>query len=1363
MRYRNFDLELFEHQVLSDGTESIRVRVAHAQSIEDAQREAPATVGQPLRALLSAVDEGSLRRRADLVSLGTAIGHVLFPPAARSLFLKSVEHAKGAGEGLRVRIILDGREPIQLPWEYAYVEGLAPAGSSMSFQNFLGLNPAISIVRHRQFEGASPAPDAYNGPIRVVPLMASPVSDRYPPLAVDREYEMVRDALARHPGWELEARIADAATFQEFVAKQQTHVVHFAGHGEFNADDGTGSLILERGPAREANEIDAKKLEAIVGERGVRFAMLGACNSGQSRPADAWAGVAAAFVRSGVPVVVGMQFPVADDSALAFVRALYDALADRANIDDAMCRARQAILTATTMAGDADVADEEGIADWGVPVMYAHTGDSDDFVLFPAPKGPVDLSWNELVSRTAPHTTSYLNAAMGTDKRPGVYRHELYVTREAETKLASLLTGPDPAMILIGESGGGKTNMMCRWAEGLRQDGHAVLVYSCNRLTSVDIEHQIEEDLLLPAGVLTQLLPTFDFVAGAAQRNIILVFDALNEFMGSAQETPLSLLKRIDALASRLASDTRIRVVVTCASAAWNIMQRRNRFSPGARYASDDDAGGTQTLGRFTPEELDQAYAKYRAAFPNLVDIGELSNRVRDQIDTPLLLRILGEASREGTGVAASALDMGIIGAYYQLLVRRSEDQRFLAGVVDQMYTQRVMSVSVDDLRAVPELAALADEANADSSLNAMLQAGVVSERTDELQRQFVGFTFPLVGSFALARSRAKGVISLETIAPLVDRSGEFPLAWDAARMLLGLAPASALPQLVSQMASSPDPERRELAVSMLVERHRSKTDVKPLIRSLLASGDPLAQRTALKATYCIGAAARDIFVEAAERGNASLRQAVKDTLYLVWRNESPGERRAASDTLYLIWRRSPGFTLEFMRDLVARINPVKSFTVRRRVLTLFIELSVTIYINHCEKPEVIDQTVELYKELAKQLQLPTVKRLSNVTDHVLRLISGGKAPQSDDPSSGWPGPLTRILTRILADAFARPVLNSLFPATLRPSDAFFGLPLERRAMLQRAAPFVDPSTDLRTLGTDLADLLDADHQVFAVAGALVLSIHLASDYAGVEAIARELFATKNPRRRLWILFSLSVLLPETPSQWRELAEDLTRTFVRDHQDVFFGTKPGPAVAVLEALDFIFIPVGLACGKAGSELTMIRELIDGYRAEGSSAGVARCIRALAPVGFYYPEPVLRLLANAFQPEMVSQTDQHDALCTMLATLRTLHVDQVDAFVRRMSLEDLDPAIASASEVGRVQHYISAFGFFNNSVHLALHYPKMRKTLSADALTLLAIAPTRDHFLAKYARTTRRMFFDADFDLRRWITDDAPAPASQPRV
>jgi hypothetical protein len=169
-------------------------------------------------------------------------------------------------------------------------------------------------------------------------------------------------------------------------------------------------------------------------------------------------------------------------------------------------------------------------------------------------------------------------------------------------------------------------------------------------------------------------------------------------------------------------------------------------------------------------------------------------------------------------------------------------------------------------------------------------------------------------------------------------------------------------------------------------------------------------------------------------------------------------------------------------------------------------------------------------------------------------------------------------------------------------------------------------------------------------------------------------------------------------------------------------------------------------------MPLLQTLLQDAQTAGDAQLVPRLICALGPLGFYYPEPILELLRP-----LAARTDHEPidkALVTCLATMRTVHFDDVDLFVHQVGLsESFRRRLDAAWDVDLVRRYIHMIGYYNNSVHFSLHYPKMRRQLSTGALKLLTQAPDAERFVADYAAVAVRMFRDADFQLREWTTPE----------
>ncbi|HKZ74294.1 MAG TPA: TIR domain-containing protein, partial [Steroidobacteraceae bacterium] len=883
------------------------------------------------------------------------------------------------------------------------------------------------------------------------------------------------------------------------------------------------------------------------------------------------------------------------------------------------------------------------------------------------------LTWDELVAESRAHVDRFAREAAGVGLRRTPFNAELYVApRDAEEQLARFLSSDSRGLVIVGDPGTGKTSLLCHWALRQSEAGNAVLLFNCGELADTDVLDAVSVALGSPRRYGARLRDGLESLARSQQRDCIIVFDALNDFcVGKA--SPRDLWDAIDRhLLAPLAAGARLRVVVSCNSSAWNLMTRR---APGialdpSRYFAAGEGGGELRLRGFTDAELADAYVRYQKAY-GLPPLEQLPRRVQKQLLNPLLLHMFAE-SGAGAGGATDrfALENDFIAAYLDRRAPRQAEQFFIEDLAALMYASQEQVLPVKVAAEDPKLAPELRDADPASSWSTLLASGVLGkERRGSPPDDVVRFAFPTVSSYLLARrlGRIKERAELRTtIQGLVSQAGRYPPAWDAARTLLGRAvPGSVAPeaerrqprdvqavsqQVLEDLAGSRDLEQREIVVATLAERHASDpAGAGRIMRRLLRSSSPEAQRVAIKTAYCIGSAAREVFVQAVESGGPALLEAVKDTLYLVWRNESPGSRASSADTLYLIWRRNPGFTRDFLRDVVARLG-LLNVLVKLPLLRLFLQLSITIYINHCEQREVTEQTAELYRTLAtSSLHLDTLNA---------------------NPV------LAKLIRRALVSAFSGPIFRSMFPPSLVSADAFFASSAEERAPLKHIAAWIDPATDLGAVRDELPKLLSSSNQIFALAAAVAISVHACRDFARTEPLVRELFGKLDVQGQLWLLFGFGVLLPDTPPAWRGLVEEMTRTICSAHRAQIISRQ----LPLLQVFDFLFVPLGLACGKSGERMSFVGELLthaldtqDSSEPERAHTDpLVRWLEALTPVGFYYPQTVLDELREAMQETGYGierwTHAARQALDKLLATMRTLHLDLVDQFAGELALE-----------------------------------------------------------------------------------------------
>ena len=293
---------------------------------------------------------------AGVIRLGAGLGEILLPPPVRELLLQALARVEAQEESLRIRLVLEG--PLHnVPWEYTL---LNRGGGEATPLDFLGLMPQVSIVRHQA--ATMPAWDLAAGtPARMVVGLASPAG--HAPLHLDQERQAIEAALSDNP--RIAATFVPKATSETLLqGTNQAHLFHFAGHGDFErgmgvqpgTTEGTGYLVLEDGYG-DPQPVDAHQVGLQLRRAGVRVAVLGACESGRRDDVNVWSSVAAAMLKAGLGAVVGMQYTVRDDCAIAFAGAFYRALVAGLPIDAAVTAGRIAVA-------------QLDARDWGVPVLY---------------------------------------------------------------------------------------------------------------------------------------------------------------------------------------------------------------------------------------------------------------------------------------------------------------------------------------------------------------------------------------------------------------------------------------------------------------------------------------------------------------------------------------------------------------------------------------------------------------------------------------------------------------------------------------------------------------------------------------------------------------------------------------------------------------------------------------------------------------------------------------------------------------------------------------------------------------------------------------------------------------------------------
>jgi len=232
-------------------------------------------------------------------------------------------------------------------------------------------------------------------------------------------------------------------------------VVHFDGHGVYDAGQGLGYLLFEN-DRRKGMPVDANTLGNLLNQCGVPLMVLNACQSAAQNEANPYASVAARLIRAGVGSVLAMNYSVLAIAAQKFVGAFYGALADGKTIGQAVDDGRRKLmadpkrhsLTRPDANGDLIEASIE-LRDWFLPALYQLN--ANPIVFADAPNGTA--SGATFTDRVLPRALTDSKSAGGLPEPPTFgFQGRAHDLLTLERKLATYAI-----VVLHGYGGMGKT------------------------------------------------------------------------------------------------------------------------------------------------------------------------------------------------------------------------------------------------------------------------------------------------------------------------------------------------------------------------------------------------------------------------------------------------------------------------------------------------------------------------------------------------------------------------------------------------------------------------------------------------------------------------------------------------------------------------------------------------------------------------------------------------------------------------------------------------------------------------------------------------------------------------------------------
>ena len=326
------------------------------------------------------------------------------------------------------------------------------------------------------------------------------------------------------------------------------------------------------------------------------------------------------------------------------------------------------------------------------------------------------ITWSHLKGMSQHQLNNALEPLEGSIAKESKYIPEVYVPRcEIEDKDAlfdQFLASEKSILPILGESGYGKTNLLCSLAKNpTLENDYAVMFYEARNLYTSPAQ-RIRRDLNLNFA-LEELIPGLG-IGGLAGKKLLVFVDAINE-----SGNPKQLLHEIVSLCSQQPPHPSFRIVFSCRTGVWTRLE--STLNPDQEASFFRKSGKTDRLypilSKFEDNELKTAYGKYSEAFQVGIEYDILrktiSSESLDLLREPLILRLFAHSYSGGLGEGVIPRDINTWGVFEKYSETRlaihgkaiyDNDERFLNRLAECMWQNHTDRLGQDIIHKEDDL-----------------------------------------------------------------------------------------------------------------------------------------------------------------------------------------------------------------------------------------------------------------------------------------------------------------------------------------------------------------------------------------------------------------------------------------------------------------------------------------------------------------------------------------------------------------------------------------------------------------------------------------------------------------------------------
>ncbi len=332
------------------------------------------------------------------------------------------------------------------------------------------------------------------------------------------------------------------------------------------------------------------------------------------------------------------------------------------------------------------------------------------------------------------------------------YVADLHISREAILReVDEFYRSALPGLLLVGQSGSGKTCELCSIAESLVASGKPVLFFNGFSLEK-DILDAIAKEFswtFSGSDLPIQVVKRMESFVG--EDFLTIIVDAIDEWTFESRSNHLASLLRA-------AEQQKIKMILSCkTSAVEPFLSHRNNPTTISFLTKRID------VAAFSPREFFQAIEKYRRAYQFF---GGFEDAVLDQArDNPFLLRVLFDVAQNSTVRHLTFSSSEFFEAYYERSLGRTSDARqageTLKAIARLLYERNADWICEGDVRA-----SLGLRVN-ESLMEELFEYGLLLRSVGDAGEPAIGFYFQQLRDYIIAFKALQ--FSKMAAAPLED------------------------------------------------------------------------------------------------------------------------------------------------------------------------------------------------------------------------------------------------------------------------------------------------------------------------------------------------------------------------------------------------------------------------------------------------------------------------------------------------------------------------------------------------------------------------------------------------------------------